>query len=87
MTKVVSLGRPPLPEGKKKLSSLVFRPTPDLKAGLENACKENGRSLSQEITYRLDRSFHVDVLRDLACRVVTLEDLICSASRRIRRSR
>ena len=34
-----------------------FRPCPMLRAALELAAKQNGRSLSQEIISRLERSF------------------------------
>ena len=50
-------GRPPLPPGEKKLHSVGFRPTPDLRQHLERACQTAGRSLSQEIQSRLERSF------------------------------
>ncbi len=49
-------GRPALPPGKKRLSSTGFRPTPEIRAKLEAAARENGRSLSQEIESRLERS-------------------------------
>ena len=44
----------------KKAAPTGFRPTPQLRSALEMASKENGRSLSQEIESRLERSFHVD---------------------------
>ena len=50
-------GRPPLPPGEKKLDAMGFRPTPEVRAKLEEAAKENGRSLSREIESRLEQSF------------------------------
>ena len=54
------LGRPTFPPGKKKLSPLGFRPTPELREQLDNASKSNGRSVAQEIQSRLEKSFIVD---------------------------
>lgn len=51
-------GRPPKPEGERKLASLGFRPTPALRKLLDKAAKDNGRSLAQEISSRLERSFY-----------------------------
>ena len=50
-------GRPKLPPGKRKLPSMGFRPTPDLRAELERAAGANERSLSHEIEARLEWSF------------------------------
>ena len=50
-------GRPALPAAERKLSSMGFRPTPALRADLERAAEDNGRSVSQEIQSRLERSF------------------------------
>ncbi len=37
-----------------------FRPTPSLRSALEESSENNGRSLSQEIESRLERSFAID---------------------------
>ena len=50
-------GRPALPPGERKLASLGFRPTPELRLELERAAQENGRSVSKEIESRLENSF------------------------------
>ena len=34
-----------------------FRPTPEIREKLEEASKANGRSMSQEVEHRLERSF------------------------------
>ena len=50
-------GRPSLPPGERKLASLGFRPTPEIRSSLEAAAKKNCRSVSKEVEARLDRSF------------------------------
>ena len=37
-----------------------FRPTPEIRASLERAAQANGRSMSQEVQARLERSFLVE---------------------------
>ena len=54
------MGRPPLPPGEKKLPSMGFRPTPGLRASLEDAARRQGRSVSKEIESRLERSVQSD---------------------------
>ena len=54
------MGRPPLPPGKRLGASMGFRPTPETRERLEKAAKANGRSMSQEIESRLERSFASD---------------------------
>ena len=56
-------GRPPLPESRKKLASMGFRPTPEIRRCLEEAAKETGVSLSREIEFRLERSFQEEKMR------------------------
>ena len=53
-------GRPALTPEKKKLPPVGFRPTPGLKAILDQAAEVNGRSLSKEIESRLERSVQSD---------------------------
>ena len=50
------LGRPPKKPKDRRLPSMSFRPTHDLRDMLEKAAADSGRSLSQEIEYRLWRS-------------------------------
>lgn len=50
-------GRPRLPPGEKKLDSMGFRPTPEIRRKLAAAAKANRRSRSREIEARLERSF------------------------------
>ncbi len=51
------MGRPPLPPGERRGASMGFRPTPQIRAKLEQAAHENGRSMSQEVEARLEASF------------------------------
>ena len=49
-------GRPPLAPGKAKRASFNTRLRPSLKVVLEAAATQQGRSLSEEIEFRLERS-------------------------------
>jgi hypothetical protein len=53
-------GAVPKGEYVGKSAVLSTRITPDLREGLQNAANKSGRSLSQEIEYRLRRSFGED---------------------------
>ena len=57
------MGRPLLPPGKRRGASMGFRPTPGIRGKLEEAAKANGRSMSQEVEHRLERSFEEDEAR------------------------
>ncbi len=54
------MGRPPLPASKKRLPSVGFRPTPEIRKKLAKAADSSDRSLSQEIESRLEASFLVE---------------------------
>jgi len=59
-------GRPPLPEHQRKGRILKFRARGDLVSRMQAAATATGRSVSEEIEYRLERSFqNVDELADL----------------------
>lgn len=53
-------GRPPLGPYSGKRKNFTTRITAEGKLRLQNAAKSAGRSLSQEIEYRLERSFLMD---------------------------
>ena len=53
-------GRPALKPEDRRLPSMAFRPTRDLRKTLEASAAKLGRSLSKEIEYRLERSFLMD---------------------------
>lgn len=50
-------GRPPLPPGQAKRAHFTTRLRTELKEKLRAAAEANGRSLSEEIEYRLEQSF------------------------------
>ena len=50
-------------EGEGKKSPLNMKTTAVLRAKLEAACGESGRSLVQEVEYRLEQSFAADALQ------------------------
>ncbi len=50
-------GRPPLPAGQGKRASFTTRLREDLKKRLEDTARRAGHSLSEEIEFRLERSF------------------------------
>ncbi len=62
-------GRPPLPPGEGKLFPLNMRTTKEIRDRLAAAAQESGRSRSQEVEYRLSRSF-----QDEEARYQTFED-------------
>jgi hypothetical protein len=53
-------GRPPLPRGKGKRYNLGIRTTKELRDLLRKAAALSGRSVAQEIEFRLERSFERD---------------------------
>src|SRR5262245_36794559 len=53
-------GRPALPTGAGKRHALGLRATAECRKALEEAAATSGRSISQEIEFRLEQSFHQD---------------------------
>jgi DNA-binding NarL/FixJ family response regulator len=53
-------GRPPKPTEERKSGNLTFRTRGDLRAKLDAAATASGRSVSEEIERRLERSFDHD---------------------------
>lgn len=53
-------GRPPLGETEKKMNALAFRARPALRAKIDEAAASAGRSVSEEIEFRLSASFDVE---------------------------
>jgi hypothetical protein len=60
--KKAKMGRPPRHEGERLSKSRTFRVRPHLDELLMTAAAKAGRSVSEEIEYRLDRSFYEDAL-------------------------
>jgi hypothetical protein len=65
-TKTPKMGRPPKHEGERLSKSRTFRVRDALDNGLQIAAKRSGRSVSEEIESRLERSFGTDGLLDMA---------------------
>src|SRR5215216_475715 len=55
-------GRPALSSERKKSQTLTFRTRTDLRKTLEAAAEQAGRSISEEVEYRLQRSFDREAL-------------------------
>ena len=63
-------GRPRLPAEEGKRYPIAIRTTKELKERLERASKASGRSLAQELEFRLERSFEVQDIGDAVCPVI-----------------
>jgi hypothetical protein len=50
------IGRPPKAASERKGNALAFRARPALRAALDRAASASGRSLSEEVEWRLERS-------------------------------
>lgn len=77
---MAKLGRPSLPPERRKRNNVGIRMRDKLRADLQNAGAANGRSLSEEIETRLERSFWSDDLDALQCRIKNLEDVVMQIS-------
>lgn len=62
-------GRPPMEPGRAKRSSFNTRIRPGLKSDLEREAATSGRSLSEEIEFRLEVSFISDRLERILQRM------------------
>lgn len=64
-------GRPPEKEGQPKRSPLNMRTTREIREQLESAAKKSGRSLTQEVEYRLEQPIQqeqrVKDIRETVC--------------------
>lgn len=58
-------GRPPLDPEARKDGNLTFRSRRDLRSKLEQAARENGRTVSKEAEHRLTQSFLANDLRQI----------------------
>jgi hypothetical protein len=57
-------GRPPIAQADRKANNLTFRTRGDMRSKLEEAAQKSGRSISEEIEARLERSFVADEVRE-----------------------
>lgn len=55
-------GRPPVAKEDRKTGNLTFRTRANLREQLEEAAQQSGRSVSEEIEYRLQQSFDRNAL-------------------------
>lgn len=55
-------GRPAKPAGERKAHNLTFRTRADFRERLERAASNSGRSVSEEVELRIERSFEIDHL-------------------------
>lgn len=67
-------GRPSVPDEIRKRNNVTIRMRDALKAKLERGAEKNERSLSEEIAFRLDRSFEQDELATLREQIQALLD-------------
>ena len=63
-----------VPKGDGARVPVMSRTTRELRARLEAAASDSGRSLGQEVEYRLERSFFADDMREAAKAV--MEELL-----------
>jgi hypothetical protein len=80
-------GRPRLPTDQGKRYPIAIRTTKELKERLERASEASGRSLAQELEFRLERSFGVqditDAVRPLTAQIGELALLIIGLHDRV----
>jgi hypothetical protein len=58
-------GRPPKSSAGPKVGSLTFRTRADFRERLEQAAAQSGRSVTEEVELRVERSFEIDpIVRD-----------------------
>ena len=69
MDKKSKMGRPPLPPGEGKRMPLNMRTTREVRAKLELAAADSGRSLVQEVEHRLEQSFEQDRIALLEAKI------------------
>lgn len=53
-------GRPPKPQDERKGQNLTFRTRADFRERLEQAAVQSGRSVTEEVELRVERSFEID---------------------------
>jgi hypothetical protein len=71
-------GRPSRPPEPGERVVMSFRVTPDLKARLDQAAEQTGRSLTQDIELRLQQSFDLEtLLGEPSARTLTVLHILC----------
>lgn len=75
-------GRPPKAPADRKGGNITFRAHPDFRAKLEDAAAQSGRTITQEVELRVERSFRDDDLRALIREEVRAALAIAAPERR-----
>ena len=66
MAKRKRVGRPPKPAKERKTVNFTFRSRGELRDQLRDAAAVSGRSISEEIEYRLNQSFRDQYIAEVA---------------------
>ena len=66
MAKRKRIGRPPKPAKNRKSVNFTFRSREEMREQLRAAAAVSGRSISEEIEYRLNQSFQKELILDAA---------------------
>src|SRR5262245_22497973 len=73
-------GRPTLPKAERKRGILAFRARDDLRQWLTDAAKLSGRSVSEEIEYRLEQSrLREGISEEVKAQLVKIKDEVVQA--------
>lgn len=67
------MARPKLPEGEGKRHNLHIRTTADLMSKLKASAASSGRSMAQEVEFRLEQSINGETLEQTLTRVIRKE--------------
>ncbi len=70
MAKRKRIGRPPKPAKERKSVNFTFRSRGELREQLRRAAEVSGRSISEEIEYRLDQSFRDEYMAETAVKAM-----------------
>ena len=74
MAKRKRIGRPPKPAKNRKSVNFTFRSREEMREQLRAAAAVSGRSISEEIEYRLNQSFQKELFLE-AVRAVLQEEM------------
>jgi Arc-like DNA binding domain len=68
MAKRKRIGRPPKPPNNRKSVNFTFRSREEMREQLRVAADRSGRSISEEIEYRLNQSFQKELILEAAAK-------------------
>ena len=63
------MGRPPKPESQRRRNNVTIRMRDSVKKNLQVSAESHGRSLSEEIEWRLEQSFRDDAMEMLTKKI------------------